>query len=262
VKIYIPTHKRYNRQITWRGLPPSVQADTKLVISSGETPHYAQGLPLLETPPEVQGIGATRQWILDNAEGNHIVMLDDDLTFARRRLDDPSRFVPASVLDMEKWHHDMDNHLNSYAHVSMGPRENGNRKTDLYYECGRAMRVLAFDLEVLRREGVRFNPELVQDDFDITLQLLKKGYQNLIVGWMVHNQSGSGAAGGASEYRDIAKHNESIKKLAALHPGLVTVVTKHTKVAWGGQPRLDVICQWKKAYTTSTTGLKNANKSV
>jgi len=35
--------------------------------------------------------------------------------------------------------------------------------------------------------------------------------------------------------------------LAELHPGLVKVVTKETKGAWGGGTRTDVVVQWKKA---------------
>jgi hypothetical protein len=146
----------------------------------------------------------------------------------------------------------------TYAHVTVMARENGNRHPLPYYECGRAMRMLGFNLPVLRKEGVKFNPELVQDDFDITLQLLRKGYKNLIISWIVQNQSGSGAAGGASAYRNMDYHNASVQKLAALHPDYVTVVKKQTKVAWGGQPRLDVRCQWKKAMkdASSTLSLK------
>ena len=251
MQVFIPTHLRYNRQITWNNLPVLVREWTRLVVANGEGSKYDPNLPVVETPPEVRGIGATRQWVLENATEDHIVMLDDDLTFAVRRTDVPSLFNPATADDVTRLFSSLDGHLDRYAHATVLAREFGNNNVTLLSECGRAMRILAFNVAVLRKENVRFNPELVQDDFDITLQLLKKGYPNLIIGWMVQNQSGSGAAGGASAYRSMEAHNASVQKLAALHPGFVSVVEKKTKVAWGGQPRLDVVCQWKKAFQSS-----------
>jgi hypothetical protein len=145
----------------------------------------------------------------------------------------------------------MEHVLGHYAHATILAREGANRTTEAYRENGRAMRVLGFNLPVLAREGICFDSRLVQDDFDITLQLLRKGWPNRIICWAVQNQSGSGAAGGASDYRDMHKHGASVRLLAEKHVPFVNVVTKKTKVAWGGQERLDVVVQWQRAFASS-----------
>jgi hypothetical protein len=90
---------------------------------------------------------------------------------------------------------------------------------------------------------------MYQEDFNMTLNLLRRGYKNLMLHRWVHNQAGgSGAVGGCNTYRKLEERDKTIYRLAELHPGLVQVVEKQTKTAWGGQKRLDVVVQWKKAY--------------
>ena len=114
------------------------------------------------------------------------------------------------------------------------------------------MRILGYNLRVLREEGIQYNTPFMED-FDVTLQLLRLGYPNLIHNWMVQNQGGSNSAGGCSEHRTLEKHGKAAERLAALHPGFVKVVEKQTKTAWGGLPRKDVVVQWRKAYASADT---------
>lgn len=249
MELFILTHKRYHKQVTWNSLSEELKQSAKLVVVHGEASKYDKKYPIIETPEGLKGVSNTRQWILDNATENKIVMLDDDLTFARRRKDMPDRFEPILPVELSTTFSRIDRLLDTYAHGTILAREGGNRVPPGVKYVGRAMRVLCFNRKFVKELDIKFTPGLVQDDFDITLQLLKKGERNFIFCDTVQNQSGgSGAAGGASDYRDMEYHNGSVKYLAQLHPGLVTVVEKHTKVAWGGQPRLDVIVQWKKAY--------------
>lgn len=254
LKIFIPTHKRYNRQTTWNNLPLELLHRTNLVVAHGETPNYSKVYTTLETPKDVVGIGATRQWILEYSQENNIdkiVMLDDDLTFAIRRTDDQSKFGEPKPSELLRLFSSMDMHLDHYAHCTILAREGGNRILKSLDEVGRAMRVLAFRTDILRKESVSFDRRLVQDDFDITLALLALGYPNLRICWAVHNQAGSGAAGGASAYRSIETHNASVALLKEKWQDFVAVVNKQTKVAWGGRARLDVVIQWKKAYESA-----------
>jgi len=63
----------------------------------------------------------------------------------------------------------------------------------------------------------------------------------------VTNQHGSNLAGGCSHYRTQEVQEESARKLAELHPGLVSVVKKAAK-NWGWAERTDVTVGWKKAF--------------
>jgi len=255
MNVYIPTHQRYTKQITYNNLPASVRKDTFLVVNSGERSRYDEKYQILEAPPEVKGISQIRQWILDTTICEKIVMLDDDLTFSKRRKDIPDRFENVSETELAIFFERMELLLNTYAHGTFLAREGANRVSPGVKYIGRAMRVLAFNRFRLRELEVRFTPGLVQDDFEITLQLLKKKEPNFIICDLVHNQTGSGTEGGASAYRSIETHNESVKRFAEMHPGYVKVVNKNTKVAWGGQPRLDVVVQWRKAYDYSFSSI-------
>jgi hypothetical protein len=246
-KIYILTHKRYSEQVTWHSLTKYLRSKTELVVVDGEKKHYSGDYPIVETTPGLKGIALTRQWCLEQ-NNDKILMLDDDLVFAKRRVDYPDKFQAILDVELDLIFERLFTMLDTYAHVGLLAREGGNRLPAGIRECTRAMRFLGYNISVVHKSGCKFTEGLTQDDFDMTLQLLKNGYKNAVLCDAVHNQKSSGAVGGASEYRDIESHNASARRLAELHPGLVTVVTKHTKVAWGGQPRQDVVCQWKKAY--------------
>jgi hypothetical protein len=113
------------------------------------------------------------------------------------------------------------------------------------------MRMLAFDNTILQKEGVRWDRLKFMIDFDMTMQLLARGHDNVIVNSMVHNQYGSNATGGCSQYRTQASQEADAVKLQQLWgPEFVTLVRKETKTAWGWGTRADVRIYWKKLYET------------
>jgi len=138
-----------------------------------------------------------------------------------------------------------------WVHVAVSGREGANRNIAEFSENTRAMRVHGYNRKVMNDEGIRFDrlPEL--EDFDVTLQLLEKGYPNRVLNSWVHNQAGSNTEGGCSSYRTIESHNENVEKFAAAHPQYVTVVQKQNKGEWG--TRKDVRIQWKQAYNPDRT---------
>src|SRR6185369_10126356 len=100
MKIYIPTRGRAQQQITYRQLPPSLQAQTTLVIDPTEKHLYNGATNLLICPPTARSIGPVRQFICDwhlrrYPQQPQLLMLDDDLRFSARRLDAPDKFRPA-----------------------------------------------------------------------------------------------------------------------------------------------------------------------
>ncbi len=207
--------------------------------------------PHLVLPSNIQGICPTRKWCLDNLNDRDEkqVQLDDDLVFAMRRMDEPTKFRPASLSGIRELFNDIERMLDGYAHIGVGTREGGNRRTDDYYTVSRVLRILGYRQDVLLKTGAgETTLGSVMEDFDLTLQLLRLGYPNCIINWIVHNQGGSNTEGGCSTYRDMEMQGYAAEALAAKHHPFVKVVEKETKTAWGGQKRKDVIVQWKKAY--------------
>ena len=253
MKIFIPTYGRAEQQHTFNHLPKKIQERTTLVVQAREKHLYKAYPNVIALPPKIQTITPTRQYILRKlmADGGKFVMLDDDLRFDHRRMDERGKFYVATdkqVIDMFKA---IEKALDKYAHVGVLSREGGNRVLESTRECTRMMRVLAYNAKVLNDEKIKFDRLPLQEDFDVTLQLLRKGYKNLVLCEWVNGQGTSGAKGGCSHFRTIEMHNENAVKLAELHAPFVKVVEKETKGAWGGQKRLDVHVQWKKAYDSA-----------
>jgi hypothetical protein len=97
-------------------------------------------------------------------------------------------------------------------------------------------------------DGIEIGRVKVMEDFDVNLQLLKKGRPSKISYYYAQGQGSSNAAGGCSEWRTMEVQSQGAERLKALHPDVVEVVEKETKTAWGGATRKDVKVQWKKAY--------------
>jgi hypothetical protein len=135
-----------------------------------------------------------------------------------------------------------------YAHVGVSMREGANRDIYPTRECCRVARAIGYRHETFFKEKVDFRHSTVMDDFEVTLQLLTKGYPNGVLNNWVQNQRGSGTVGGASAYRTLAVHAHAAQTLALRYPQFVKTVQKTTKTAWGGATRTDVTVQWKKAY--------------
>ncbi len=250
--IAIPSSGRPFRQTTWGNLPEPVQDFAAIVVPEYEAEIYRQANPeaqVLACP--VKGIGPTRQWCVEKAP-RKLLMLDDDLTFFSRRIDNPALFCLPDPIEITHLVSEIDDSLDDFAHVGVGTREGGNRLTERRYFNTRLLRALAFRTDVLMRENIRFDRLPVMEDFDVNLSLLRKGYRSLLLNHMVHDQHGSNLAGGCSQYRTPEVQAAGARGLAELHYGFVNVVEKTTKTAWGGQTRLDVRIQWKKAYESST----------
>ena len=247
--IHILTHGRANRQITYDNLPERWQRECKFVVQDSEK-HLHKGRALVVLPPEVDNLHKTRQWLLDNHHLNKSLELDDDLVFAARRDDDPTKFRTMLPFDYDQMFQAIEAELDHSPLVGVSHREGANRNTEPTLHNTRQMRLHAFDARILRVEGWRWDrlrspgPE----DFCMILQVLTRGYKNTVCNRWVHNQGGSNQSGGCSEYRTPEVHADACEHLAELFPQFVTVVEKTTKESWGGGTRKDVRIQWKKAH--------------
>lgn len=248
--ITIPTYGRVNRQVTFQNLPPSIQEKVVFVVQTRELDEFLRLYDhCVALPPDITTIGPTRQWMIKNLNDgtNKQVQLDDDLTFAVRRADEPGLFEPATGRDVEQLFAEIDRALDVYAQVGVGHREGGNYATDSRLYNTRITRMFGLRTDVLAKNQIRFDRLPCKVDFDLSLQLLRSGYDNVVLNHMVHNQSGSNKEGGCSHFRTKEVLAHAAHELARLHHPFVTVVEKETKTAWGGGVRTDVRIQWKKA---------------
>lgn len=249
--IIIPTSGRSGQQPTMLALRDA-GLEPILVVQDQEYTTYMNAWPdarIYALPAGITTIAPTRDHILLHVGGHqNICMIDDDLVFYRRRTDDPTKLTGILPDELEKAFVQMETLLLDYAHVGFAAREGANRDTEQFILNTRIMRVLGYNREVLLNERIGFNRMQVMEDFDVALQLLEKGHENIVMNHFAHNQAGSGRAGGCSAFRTPQMQADNARLLAALHPGVVRVVEKTTKGAWGGGTRIDVNIQWKKAY--------------
>lgn len=248
--IYIPTLNRIDSQKTYDMLPAKLRRFATLVAPLREVEaHKARGRKVIGCP--VSGIGKVRQWILNLHKTGKLVMLDDDIRFDVRRKDNKGRFLVATESDICDLFATLETNLSAYTHVGVLAREGGNRITIPYVECTRMLRVLAYNVARYHKAGVRYDRLPVMEDFDVTLQLLRKGHANLVLCDWVNGQGSSNAAGGCSTYRTMELQERGAILLAKHHREFVRVVRKRTKQAWNGQERTDVVISWKKAYESA-----------
>ena len=205
--------------------------------------------PVYVLPPKVSTLAHTRDHLIHEYGGSHkVVFLDDDLQFAVRRKDDRTKFRQPEGDDLKKMFETIEYKLDRHPMVGIGAREGGNRTTEDFLYNTRIMRVLAFKRQYLQQKQITFAPLVVMEDFHVNLQVLRSGADTCVCNEWVSNQSGgSDAPGGCSEYRTSEVQTQSAHLLAARHPGLVRIVEKTMKTAWGGKTRTDVVISWKKA---------------
>lgn len=245
--IAIPSRARADQKNhTYDNLPPELQRRAVFFVPEAELNAYILRFPRV-VGQKVSGIGPSRQHIIQYAKGGKVCMLDDDLSFFERRRDEPTKLQKASPKSITLMFAEMERKLNVFAHAGITAREGANRNVDGFLFNTRMLRVLAYDTAVLKREKIRYDRCPVMEDFDVTLQLLEKGYSNIVLNHWAQDQGTSNAPGGCSTYRTREVQAEGAHTLKKLHPDFVTVVEKETKGAWGGGVRTDVRIAWKKA---------------
>ena len=250
--IYIHTAGRPDKQITLKSFPASLVKRTRLVVQDAEKDHYLKLPNVVVLPGDIDRLSPTRQWILENAESDKFVMMDDDLTFAHRGPYTGTKLYKANTENVETMFTELEYLLENYIHVGISAREGNNRVQSNLKENTRMMRLLGYNKPEVLKTGARFDRIDTKQDFDMTLQLLRKGHKNAVLYSFTHNQPGSKNTGGCSVNREPEMMDRCSQELAALHPDFVKVVEKQTKTSWGGGIRTDVRIAWKKAYESYT----------
>jgi len=87
-RIYIPTVRRTDNQITYEGFPEELKHKVTLVVEPGERSFYKYDCDYLEIPQEFVGswtqLAQTRKFIHEHAGSIKYCVADDDITIRRR----------------------------------------------------------------------------------------------------------------------------------------------------------------------------------
>ena len=261
--IYIPTKGRINTQLTWDNLTPELRARAYLICPREEVDeHRARGRNAIAQPDGMR-LAEVRDWLVHSPgavhfnknapEPNRIVIADDDLIALARRRQDDWRLVGATPLQIEQLYQRIYFLLGTYPHVGVSSRAGNNR----YFPLDHVMdtRIFSFhgiNRDVWRRNGITHlldpaEPRYVMEDFHAILQLLTRGYHNVLITDMALAMAPSNSPGGCSLYRTQDIQTRSAYKLAELWPDFVRVVEKKAESWQGMGVRHDVTIQWKKA---------------
>ena len=254
-RIYIPTYGRVGKQKTYDNLPDKWKEKTYLVVSPDE---IHSGYQTISCPIQGQGIAPVREWIVKQSQEEKICMFDDDLEFVYTRKKDEKGPTnkPLTEIQFDDMFDQMDRWLDDHVFCGLDatwshPRFGKTVPVDGKF-CGRVCGNIFYNIKTLPINELNWTDLEVSEDYNITLQLLTKGFPNKIsTGYRV-NPVGNFSLGGCSSQRTIKLHNESFIKLQEKFPKFVTLKEKvQNSGLWKGQKRLAAVIQWKKAYESS-----------
>jgi hypothetical protein len=281
-QVYIPTRGRVgeDRQITLKQFKLRSTHTPILVCPDDEVmAHRTYHSKVWGCP--LNGIGNKRQFILENACDDVVVMIDDDMKFFYRPVLKETTLLPiGSKLDDMLCDIVRMVYLYGYKHGGIGPRQGNNSKAKLWnsktgewepkyhdktFRNGfidhnhlvmrntRVNGVHFYHRQTALDARVNFGKLPLMEDFYVTLQLLTLGYPNITLHDYVWNQPQSSMEGGCSLYRTPELQAQAAEMLKAEFPEYVSVITKRSR-SWGGegmQERKDVRVNWLKAYRSS-----------
>lgn len=249
--IYIPSRGRWEKLLTPYALPAPLRKRCIVVVRQDEVRRYMiahakRDFDLAILPKHVNGLSATRQWILDQSGDDVLIMLDDDITGINLKAD-PTKYGGVVKVDnryftncfnlMYRW---IDA---GFVHVSFADRFVAARpsKND-YYENGRIAQALFYERSVLVNNHIRFDRVPLMQDLDVNLQLLGLGYKNRVSTNYSFNSRWYGSPGGCEAYRTTELHDHVGRRMEKLHPGITKLVPKPK----GGG--MTMRTKWREAY--------------
>ena len=265
--LYIPTLNRSGKQKTLANFPPELCESSCLVINHADyKPNrdiykgYAEtyGCGIIIVPPSITGIARVREYIGQRAAADKVrkfIMVDDDLSFFHRENGDIKHLYKNTPKDTLAAFTKLDELLDTYAHASISMRQGNNHDTN--HKPGHPFRYNTRYVRVLGFQTKPFNSCIhgrvnVMEDFDVSLQLLEKGYQSIVMFEWAQDQAHTQDPGGCSTYRTHQMQEEAARQLMKLHPGLISLKLRRNSTGGEFGARYDVVVQWQKAYQDPT----------
>lgn len=249
--IYIPSRGRAGLVTTPAALPKQLAKLCTIVVRHDEIEEYREASPdlrYLVMPKGVEGISATRQWILDKAKGKYLCMVDDDITgfcfkplstkYGGIRRCKASKLVPAFKL-LLSWVQS-----GKFAHVGISERYMAARPSERpWFENNRMGQFTIWNLTLLKCLKLRFDRVPLMQDLDMNLQLLAHGYPSRVLTRVSFVAKPENYKGGCSIFRTTPFKMRACRKLANIHKGIIEVHLKEK----GGEDYYFLKTKWRLA---------------
>ena len=255
-KIYIPTFRRVDSQITFNSLPDKYKEKTILVVHEHERPQYNYDVEYLVLPDDI-GIARTRKEIIYHAGKSKFCMYDDDVKFYRRNL---KYFGQKSDMESSK------RQMTEGDFNEMFDLFNGWMYNENVIQIGHRVAFLpptgeiykdftdVYSMYMINGEEVfKFADEIdwtyveVGEDSMMTLEFLLRGYKTRRCD-LFCAQPKWWQKGGCSEYRSAEFHNKEHEKLMKKYPAYVYIKREIERKNIG--KIFEQGYRWKEAYNS------------
>ena len=255
-KIYIPTFRRVESQITFDSLPDKYKEKTILVIQEHERPLHKHDVEYLIVGDNI-GIAKTRKEIIYHAGKSRFCLYDDDVKFYRRNIKytgQESDIEGSKRLMNEKDFDEMFDLFNSWMDdeniIQIGhrtaflpPQNNKYKDITSIYQCS----MIAGEKVFKFRDEVDWTYVQFGSDTMMSIEFLLRGYKNRQSDIFVC-QGKWWQEGGCSVNRNADAYNKEHKKLLKKYPEYVYISGEKEYQNIG--KILNFKYRWKKAYNS------------
>ena len=271
ISIWVNSSHRKDLVVTHKQFSPEWRKVFFLVVPEDQYQDYKQyekeGIRLITMPKNIPSyLPSQRQWVIENAESDHVFIMDDDLQFYKRR--DDLKLRVATTHDVEDMMTAVRIHLMDTNMVSISSRYQNNLYPTEYKENARCSRCYTVDRHIFLNKlhctkcdskgGFRYNPmePFVHEDMWLVLHWFHNGYTNRQLYNYAQSDKGTNTKGGCSLYRTPDVQQESAFFVQEHFPDIIKVSRKITKGTWSGfdknqageNVRTDMTIQWAKAF--------------
>lgn len=264
LQILIPSRSRPNSMVTPFQIPRKYHNRVSVYVAQEQFEEYQNyyltennDFQLVSVSTLNDLLGRKLYLMAKDVDSEYIMLCDDDFTFFTRIEPDEFQLRKMFQEDWDRLFLTIEDKFkqnpNLYG-VGVSMRQGNNRISPEGNNNSRLNGCIVYKRELfLSAEHDRVNP---MNDFDVNLQLLRRGYDNFLISQFCYNQPGTQSPGGSSDYRTEETQKEAAHKLAEMHPEFVRLRTKVNKTG-GLRERTEVTVQWKKA--RQSANLKESN---
>lgn len=248
MKILIPSYQRFHRGLTLlERLPDRYLKNTYICVREQELLDYKKVVnPKATIVPlhKSTDMMTTRNEMVSLFDGK-VVMIDDDCYF---REYDGERYTTCGADSIGRMLDELCHILESgFVHASIAHPIVGSRLKGKLAFNTRYYAVLAYDLSVIKKLGIKFRTKTMSD-IEVALQLTKLGYPSAIIThWLIETHAQN--SGGCSVYRTSEMHNRCAKKIAKTY--FPYVKAKQAQSWKGMEKRIDIMASWKRLFASA-----------
>lgn len=269
-KIFIPTVRRVNNQITYTNLPPALQQRVVMVVQAWERPQYSYPCEYLVLPDSAEYhytdyfcLSRTREYIYHTAGSIKYAMLDDDLTFGLRNQryfglpsDMPKSKRPATDQDVLEMFDLFSQWLDEPEVTVCGCSHNENPPAKRQYtentSLGSALWINGQDIKDILPQLALTRTRIAQDNVFL-LSLLTRGFGNRVSQrHTFYNNSVLRPKTGSTQWDTQTKENTTRDQeiIAQMFPGIYNILrdSQGNRIPGGFRGYGKVKIYWNRAY--------------